>query len=98
MKQILLLIVYIVLFKTGSEAQSTKHVILISIDGFRPEFYLDASWPAPNLQQLKTAGVYAQRVKSVFPSYTYPSHVAMLTGALPARGGIYYNAPFEPEG
>lgn len=79
-------------------AQATKHVILISIDGLRPEFYLDASWPAVNMQQLKTKGVYAQKVKSVFPSFTYPSHVAMLTGALPARSGIYYNAPFEPEG
>lgn len=79
-------------------AQPTKHVVLISIDGFRPEFYLDASWPAVNMQQLKSKGVYAQKVKSVFPSFTYPSHVAMLTGALPARSGIYYNAPFEPEG
>jgi predicted AlkP superfamily pyrophosphatase or phosphodiesterase len=79
-------------------AQPTKHVILISIDGFRPEFYLDASWPTPVLQQLKQEGVYAEKVRSVFPSFTYPSHVTMLTGALPARSGIYYNAPFEPEG
>lgn len=79
-------------------AQSTKHVILISIDGLRPEFYLDTRWPTPNLQQLKVEGVYAERVKSVFPSYTYPSHTAMLTGALPARSGIYYNAPMGSTG
>ena len=38
-------------------------------------------------------GVYADHMKSVFPSYTYPSHTAMLTGALPARSGIYFNQP-----
>lgn len=37
-------------------------------------------------------GVYAHHMKSVFPSFTYPAHVAMLTGALPARSGIHYNA------
>jgi len=71
--------------------QQSKYIVLISIDGMRPEFYKDSTWPTPNLQHLMREGVYAQQMKSVFPSYTYPSHVAMMTGALPARGGIYYN-------
>lgn len=79
-------------------AQSSRHVILISIDGLRPEFYLDSKYPTPNLQHLKNGGLYAQKMKSVFPSYTYPSHVAMLTGAMPARSGIYYNAPVGSTG
>src|SRR5215467_10390257 len=72
----------------SSTAQSGKHVVVISIDGFRPDFYLNPSWPAPNLQQLMKQGVYADHMRSVFPAYTYPSHTAMLTGALPARSGI----------
>jgi predicted AlkP superfamily pyrophosphatase or phosphodiesterase len=68
-----------------------QHVILISIDGFRPEMYRDAKWPAPNLRYLLKQGVYADHMKSVFPAYTYPSHTAMLTGALPARSGITHN-------
>lgn len=71
-----------------------KHVILISIDGFRPDFYKDASWPAKHLQRWKEAGVYADGVRSVFPSVTYPAHTSIITGALPARHGIYYNVPF----
>jgi predicted AlkP superfamily pyrophosphatase or phosphodiesterase len=98
MKRLLFLLSGASIISTVSLAQPAKHIILISIDGFRPEFYLDSSWPAPNMQQLKSKGVYVQKVKSVFPSFTYPSHVAMLTGALPARSGIYYNTPFEPEG
>jgi predicted AlkP superfamily pyrophosphatase or phosphodiesterase len=45
------------------------------------------------MQHLMKYGVYALHLKSVFPSYTYPSHTAMLTGALPARSGIYFNQP-----
>lgn len=81
-----------------AEAQPARHVILISIDGLRPEFYRDPSWPTPNLQFLMKQGVYAEGMKSVFPSYTYPAHTAMLTGALPARSGIYYNAPVGSQG
>ena len=36
-----------------------EHVVLISIDGLRPEFYLDPSYPAPMLRQLKAQGAFA---------------------------------------
>lgn len=80
---------------TASSAQPVKHVILISLDGARPAFYMDTSWHAPNLQRLKNEGVYAAAgIESVFPSVTYPSHTTLITGAYPAHHGIYYNAPF----
>lgn len=79
-------------------AQTSKHVILISIDGFRPEMYRDQSWPSSNLQELVKKGTSAKHMFSVFPSYTYPTHTAMLTGALPARSGIYYNQPKGSKG
>jgi hypothetical protein len=89
---------YIILFllnfgRIDLTAQPSKHVILISIDGLRPEMYLDSTWPAPNLRRLMKTGTYANYLKSVFPAYTYPSHTAMVTGALPARSGIAYNQP-----
>jgi len=77
-------------------AQPAKHVILITIDGMRPEFYEDPGWPTPNLQHLMQEGAYAVRVRSVFPTVTLPNHTAMITGALPARSGVYYNVPFNP--
>lgn len=84
---------------THSIAQTpVKHVILISIDGFRPEMYQDKSWPTPNLQWLMKRGTYAKHLKSVFPAYTHPSHAAMETGALPARSGIAYNQPKNSTG
>lgn len=81
---------------TSGVQSLAKHVVLISLDGSRPEFYMDSSWPAPHLQKLREEGVYAEKgVQSVFPSITYPSHTTLVTGAYPARHGIYYNQPFE---
>jgi len=77
-------------------AQSGRHVILITIDGMRPEFYEDPSWPTPHLQHLMQEGAYAKKMRPVFPTVTLPNHTTMITGALPARHGVYYNAPFNP--
>ncbi|MBC7655041.1 MAG: alkaline phosphatase family protein [Oligoflexus sp.] len=81
-----------------TEAQEKKHVIIISIDGFRPDFYREAKWPTPILQQLAKTGVSADGVRGVFPSVTYPSHTTIITGKMPLDHGIYYNSPFEPYG
>ena len=76
----------------------SDHVVIVSIDGFRPDFYLDKSWPAPAIQQMADDGVHALGVRGIFPSVTYPSHTTLITGALPIRHGVYYNSPFEPDG
>lgn len=70
-----------------------RHVALISIDGFRPPFYLDASFPTPNLQRMAAEGVWASGLQTVFPSLTYPSHTTMVTGVIPSEHGIIYNRP-----
>jgi hypothetical protein len=77
---------------------AAEHVVLISIDGLRPEFYLDPSWAAPMLRQLKARGAFAEGMDGVFPTVTYPSHTTLVSGAKPARHGIFYNTPFEPAG
>jgi predicted AlkP superfamily pyrophosphatase or phosphodiesterase len=73
----------------------SRHVVLISIDGFHPDMYLDKSWPTPNLRELMKEGTYAGHMLSVFPAYTHPAHAAMETGAYPARSGITYNQPIN---
>lgn len=55
---------------TCSYAQPAKHVVLITIDGFRPDFYLDDAWDTPNLKILRKNGFHAKGVNSVFPSMT----------------------------
>ncbi|WP_114936285.1 alkaline phosphatase family protein [Mucilaginibacter endophyticus] len=79
-------------------AQTAKHVIFVTIDGFRPDFYLDSEWQTPNLHALMKEGAYAKGVNSVFPSMTYPSHTTIVTGVQPAKHDIFYNNIFTPDG
>lgn len=76
----------------------TQHVVLITIDGLRPNFYLDRSWGMVNLRHLAENGVYALNVRPVFPSVTYPDHTTIITGVEPVKHGIYFNQPFRPNG
>lgn len=86
------------LFLAATAVAQTDHVVLVSVDGFRPDFYLDPTWPAPTIQFMAENGAKAERVRSVFPSVTYPSHTTMITGVQPGKHGVYFNEPFEPEG
>jgi predicted AlkP superfamily pyrophosphatase or phosphodiesterase len=79
-------------------AQKAKHVVVITVDGFRPDFYLDSSWHAVHIRQLMAEGAYAKGVNSVFPSMTYPSHTTIVTGVQPASHGVYYNSMYEANG
>jgi predicted AlkP superfamily pyrophosphatase or phosphodiesterase len=93
-------IVFLALFITTGQlmAQTAKHVIFLTIDGFRPDFYLDSGWQTPNLHALMNDGAYAKGVNSVFPSMTYPSHTTIVTGVQPAKHGVFYNNIFTPDG
>jgi predicted AlkP superfamily pyrophosphatase or phosphodiesterase len=86
------------LFTIPGFTQPAKHVVLITIDGSRPDFYLDSSWHAVNIRQLMKDGSYALGVNSVFPTMTYPSHTTIVTGVWPVKHGVYYNSMFEPMG
>lgn len=97
MKKTFLALCSLVLLQTASQAQE-QHVILISIDGLRPEFYKDPSWNMVNLRQAMAEGAYSNGVDGVFPTVTYPSHTTMITGVKPGKHGINSNTPVEPLG
>ena len=82
----------------GFLSAQENHVVLISIDGLRPEFYLDPQWGMVNVRQGMNKGAYAEGVRGSFPTVTYPSHTTIVSGVLPAKHGIYYNTPVEPLG
>jgi predicted AlkP superfamily pyrophosphatase or phosphodiesterase len=80
-------------------ARLADHVILISIDGFRPAVYLDPAREGvkiPNLLALKQAGSAAEGVVVTYPSMTYPSHTSIVTGVSPAKHGIVTNTILDP--
>lgn len=69
-------------------------LILVSIDGFRPE-YLDRGL-TPTLRWLANHGVMADSMLPQFPSLTFPNHYAIATGRLPIHNGIVHNRFFDP--
>jgi predicted AlkP superfamily pyrophosphatase or phosphodiesterase len=75
-----------------------RHLVLISIDALRPEFYLDEGYAAPALRALVRAGSHARAATPVFPSVTYPGHATIVTGVRPARHGIVFNMIWMPTG
>jgi predicted AlkP superfamily pyrophosphatase or phosphodiesterase len=83
---------------SGAATAADRHVVLVTIDGLRPEFYLADGWPAPNLRALVQAGAHARAAEPVFPSVTYPNHASIATGVRPARHGVATNFRFDPDG
>ncbi|HEY2678336.1 MAG TPA: ectonucleotide pyrophosphatase/phosphodiesterase [Steroidobacteraceae bacterium] len=83
----------------SDDAGKAPTVMLISLDGLKPEAILDArthGLKVPNLQAFMRDGMYAGGVRGVLPTVTYPSHTTLLTGASPAKHGIYSNTTFDP--
>ena len=74
-------------------------VLLISIDGMRPDSVTRADehgLKIPNLRRFVAQGAYAEGVTGVTPTITYPSHTTMITGVWPAEHGILGNLRFDP--
>lgn len=68
---------------------TTDHVVVISIDGLRPDAI--EKFGAATLQRLMREGSYTLNAKTIMPSKTLPSHTSMLTGAEPDEHGITWN-------
>ncbi len=70
-------------------------VILISIDGFRPD-YLDHT-SCPNLRELATSGTRAEWMIPIFPTKTFPNHYSIATGLYAENNGVVGNTMYDPE-
>jgi arylsulfatase A-like enzyme len=75
------------------DTRVSEHVIVVSIDGLRPDAI--ATFKAPTLQRLIDEGAYTLTASTILPSKTLPSHTSMLTGEPPERHGILWNTAFE---
>src|SRR5687768_6867825 len=67
----------------------TPHVVLVSIDGLRPDAI--ETFRTPTLQRLMREGSYTLEAQTITPSKTLPSHTSMLTGQLPEHHGVLWN-------
>jgi predicted AlkP superfamily pyrophosphatase or phosphodiesterase len=74
-------------------------VLMISVDGMKPEYVLQADahgLKIPFLRSMLRDGTHAAGVTGVWPTVTYPSHTTLLTGVSPSEHGILDNVQFDP--
>lgn len=82
-------------------ASHAEPVLMISIDGLRPDDITDAKargLKIPTLSSFIDKGAYATGVKPVLPSVTYPNHTTLVTGVAPRLHCISNNYPLDPSG
>ena len=84
--------------QTSSVAQRSDEArapvtILVSIDGFRPDYLHHGD--TPHLDAIAAAGVSGSMYPS-FPSITFPNHYTLVTGLRPDRNGIVSNTMEDP--
>lgn len=74
-------------------------LLLVSIDGLRPEFYRSEIFAreSSNLRSLAARGVSAAGMEPIFPTLTYPVHTSIVTGVSSNRHGILSNTVFQPK-
>lgn len=79
-------------------------VILISLDGFRPEYLsrlaLDKhkdQLAAPTLNCLSKHGVFSPSMMPSYPTITFPNHYSIATGLYPESHEIIGNQFYDPD-
>jgi predicted AlkP superfamily pyrophosphatase or phosphodiesterase len=70
-------------------------VILVSIDGFRPDYLNKVE--TPNLHSIMARGTHAKYMIPSFPTKTFPNHYTIVTGLYPAHHGIVANNIYDPD-
>ncbi len=71
-------------------------VILVSIDGFRSQYLTQYSEYVPYLTQLAKSSAFASDgMYPIFPSYTFPNHVSLITGVYAETHGMISNEFYD---
>ena len=75
-------------------ARSRPYVVLVSFDGFRPDYL--HRFDTPHFARLAARGARAEGLVTVFPSMTFPGHYSIATGLYPEAHGIVANRFYDP--
>lgn len=68
-----------------------KTVIMVSLDGFRPDYLEMFEGECGNLSLIISNGVRAASMTPIFPSKTFPNHYTLVTGLYAESHGIISN-------
>lgn len=74
---------------TPTPAPLARRVLILSIDGLRPDAIPLA--PMPTLMKLMESSAYSLTAQTIRLSATLPAHASMLTGQCPSKHGVDWN-------
>lgn len=74
---------------TPTPAPLARHVVILSIDGLRPDAIALA--PMQHLLVLMQNGAYSLSAQTTYPSVTLSAHASMLTGMCPSKHDVNWN-------
>lgn len=83
------------MFTSGYNAAMKKRLHIFSFDGLST---LDMPFleTQPNFKRLLDGAAYSYKVKSIYPSLTYPAHCSIVTGNYPVKHGVVNNTFLQP--
>ena len=70
---------------------SNRTVVVISLDGFPAYALKDPLLPVPTLRRLMAEGAYADSMRPINPTVTWPNHTAMVTGVNAIQHHVLFN-------
>jgi predicted AlkP superfamily pyrophosphatase or phosphodiesterase len=70
-------------------------VILISVDGLAAYNLDDPRVDIPTIRWMAANGARAERMETVFPSVTWPTHTTLVTGVRPGLHGVLANSYYD---
>jgi predicted AlkP superfamily pyrophosphatase or phosphodiesterase len=72
-----------------------QKIVVFSADAMVHED-IDYLKTLPNFRKYLSGGAEVKKVRSIYPTVTYPVHVSMVTGNYPDRHGVISNMEFHP--
>jgi len=79
----------------ASTQRGRPYVILVSFDGFKPEYLQRIA--LPSFERVTSKGVRSVGMIPVFPSKTFPNHYSMVTGMYAETHGLVGNRFIDPQ-
>lgn len=94
-KNIFIFLIFLIFALCTNLGFARQPVLLISIDGFRPDYLSKKN--SPTLYKFAQQGVRAINLKPIFPSLTFPNHYTIVTGLYAEHHGIVGNEIRDPQ-
>ncbi|KAL9652347.1 hypothetical protein ABK040_012003 [Willaertia magna] len=100
---IIISVVALILFLTyksnnnDNTSKIKEMVLLISIDGFRHDYFYKFKSFIPNILKIRNSGTFIEKLKPVFPTKTFPNHYSIATGQFVESHGITSNKFYDPK-